>query len=168
MHRDKRWTHQRLVSRDRILAFFVIAAIVWVVAPPATAHAPSDMSISYNELSKQLNVVITHPVPNPNTHYIQEVQLKINGKIVSDVRYTGQPSPDKFTYTYPLLPNPGDAIEATAYCSIAGSTSRTMYVPGPTATAPGQTGTPPSTQKAALGIVPVLGALLGLLGAWRK
>ncbi len=161
-------THRRNESSNYILAFMVIIVFTGVVILPAAAHAPSDMSISYNELSKELNVTITHQVPSPQAHYVKEVRVTVNGNTVHDVQYTSQPSPDTFTYTYSLLPAPGDTIEVTASCSIAGSVSRTMYMPGPTATAPGQTGTPPPTQKAAPGMIPVLGALFMVVGMWRR
>ena len=160
--------HRRNASLNHILAFLVIAVCAGSVILPAAAHAPSDMSISYNELSKVLNATITHQVPHPQAHYVKEVHVILNGNTVHDVHYTSQPSPDTFTYTYPLLPAPGDTIEVTASCSIAGSINRTMYMPGPTATAPGQTGTPPPTQKAVLGIIPVLGALFIFLGRCRR
>jgi len=160
--------HRRNVSLNHIVAFLVIAVCAWIIVLPAAAHAPSDMSISYNELSKVLNVTITHQVPSPQAHYVKEVRVTINGNTVHDEYYTSQPSPDTFTYTYPLLPEPGNTIEVTAYCNIAGSISRTMYMPGPTATAPGQTGTPPPTQKAVMGIIPVLGALFIFPGLWRR
>jgi hypothetical protein len=161
-------THRRNASLNYVLAFLVTALFTGIVVFPAAAHAPSDMSISYNELSKVLNVTITHQVPNPQAHYVREVRVTINGNVVHDSQYTSQPAPDTFTYTYPLLPRPGDTIEVTATCSIAGSISRTMYMPGPTATAPGQTGTPPPTQKAVLGIIPVLGTLFIVLGLCRR
>jgi len=161
-------THRRTVSLNLILDFLVIAAFVGLVVHPAAAHAPSDMSLSYNELSKELVVTITHQVPNPQAHYVREVRVTINGTVVNDSQYTSQPASDTFTYTYPVLPTPGDTIEVTASCSIAGSISRQMYMPGPTATPSGQPGTPPLTQKAALGIIPMLGALLVILGIWRN
>jgi len=161
-------TSCRSVSLNHIPELLVIAALVWVVVPLAAAHAPTDMSISYNELSKELNVTITHRVPNPQAHYVQEVHVAINGNTINDVHYTSQPAPDTFTYTYPLLPVPGDSIEVTASCSIAGSISRVMYMPGPPASAPGRPDTPPATQKAALGIIPVLGVLLIFTGLWRR
>jgi len=161
-------THRCNISLNHILVLLVIAVFAGIVVLPAAAHAPSDMSISYNERSKLLNVTITHQVPNTQAHYVQEVHVTLNGNTVHDVHYTSQPSPDAFTYSYLLQPVPGDTIEVTASCSIAGSISRTMYMPGPTATAPGQTGTPPPTQKAAWGIIPVLGALFIFLGLWRR
>ena len=161
-------THRRTVSLNRILDFLAIAACIWLVVHPAAAHAPSDMSISYNELSEQLNVTITHQVPNPQAHYVREVRVTINSIVVNDSQYTSQPASDTFTYTYPVLPIPGDTIEVIAFCSITGSISRQMYMPGPTATSPGQPGTPPLTPKSALEIIPMLGALLVIMGIWRK
>jgi len=61
-------THRRNVSLNLILDFLVIAAFVGLVVHPAAAHAPSDMSLSCNELSKELVVTITHQVPNPQAH----------------------------------------------------------------------------------------------------
>ena len=161
-------TQCRNVSLNLVLDFLVIAAFVWLVIQPAAAHAPSDMSISYNELSKELEVTITHQVPNPQAHYVREVRITINGNVVNDSQFTSQPAPDTFTYTYPLLPVPGNTIEVTASCSIAGSISRYMYMPGPTATQPDRPVTPPLTQKVDLGIIPMLGALLVILGIWRN
>ena len=168
MSEDTKSMNRVIVSPYIILAFFVIATLVWVVVPPASAHAPSDMSLSYNELSRDLNVTITHQVQNPQTHYIQEVRVTINGNMTGDTRYTSQPAPDTFTYTYPVLPVTGDTIEVTASCNIGGSASRLMYMPGPTATAPGQPDTPLPTQKASWGVVPVLGVLMVFLGTGRK
>jgi hypothetical protein len=158
-------TQCRTISLNLILYLLVIAVFVGLVIHPAAAHAPSDMSLSYNGLSKELVVTIMHQVPNPQVHYVREVRVTINGTVVSDSQYTSQPASDTFTYTYPVQPIPGDTIEVTASCSIAGSISRQMYMPGPTATTPSQ---PPLTQKAALGIIPILGALLVILGIWRK
>ena len=79
----------------------------FLLVPSASANPPSDMSISYNEISKDLRVTITHPVPNPQEHYIKEVIVTINGKVVTDSRYTSQPARDTFTYTYPIETVPG-------------------------------------------------------------
>ena len=114
------------------------------------------MSISINDLSHELVVTITHPVPDPQVHYIKEVQVKVNDKIVNSSRYIRQPSPETFTYTYPLPAKPGDEIYVTASCVIGGSLGRQMIIPGATATTP----TAPATQKAAAGIAPVLGLVI--------
>ena len=146
-----------------------VSACILVVIPtgvliisPVSAHPPSDMVLSYNETAKDLQVQITHQVPNPGVHYVQEVAVTINGKAVNTSTYTSQPSPDTFTYHYPVEVAPGDDIEVTARCSLAGSIRRqismaTTAYPIPSAI--------PGTQKAATGLAPLLGAaVLVMLG----
>jgi hypothetical protein len=125
---------------------------------PVSAHPPSDISLTYDELAQVLRVTITHTVPSPQEHYISRVTVTINGNVVSDSRYTSQPSPDTFTYTYPLETVTGDEIVVTASCVLAGSLSRTLYNTGPVAATPSPFPGQPTTQKAAAGLVPVLGA----------
>lgn len=130
---------------------------------PVSAHPPSAMVLSYDELSKDLQVTITHPVPDPQNHYINKVIVTINGNVVNDSRYTSQPGPDTFTYTYPVETVTGDEIRVTASCSLAGSLARTLYNTGPVATAPAPSPAGQPTQKAAAGFVPLLGAAAALL-----
>jgi hypothetical protein len=125
---------------------------------PVSAHPPSDMRISYYELTKDLKVTIIHPVPNPQGHYIQDVMVKINGKVVNDSRYTSQPAPDTFTYTYPIVTVPGDEIEVTASCVLTGSLSKTMYNTGLLPTTPSGMPADRSNQQAMEGLVPIFGA----------
>ena len=150
------YPHHMAISRILISGSILILALCWLCALPAAANPPSEMSISINDLSHDLMVTITHPVPDPQVHYIKEVQVKVNDKVVNSSRYTRQPSPETFTYTYPLTARPGDEIYVTASCVIGGSMSRQMIMPGATATTP----TAPATQKAAAGIAPVLGLVI--------
>ena len=116
--------HSRLTAVLRIVAAVLV---VCLLIPPVSAHSPSGMSVTYQELSKELLVSITHAVPNPGEHYINEVTVSINGKVVNNSRYTSQPAPDTFTYTYPVETVTGDEIKVTATCSLAGSIARTLY-----------------------------------------
>jgi hypothetical protein len=129
-----------------------------LLVPPVSAHPPSDMSVIYHELSKDLQVTITHTVPNPAEHYIKEVTVTINGRVVNDSLYKSQPAPDTFTYTYPVETVPGDEIRVTASCVLTGSLTRTLYNTGPIATTPLSSPVSQSMQKAAAGLVPLLGA----------
>ena len=92
------------VSLNHILYLLVIAVFVWLVVHPASAHAPSDMSISYNELSKELQVTITHQVPNPQAHYVREVSVTINAKVVTIRSTQASRHPIHLPCTYPVLP----------------------------------------------------------------
>ena len=132
------------------------------ISPPSIRYVDS-----LNELSKDLQVTITHPVPNAQIHYIKEVVVTINGKVVNDSRYTSQPGRDTFTYLYPIVTVTGDEIGVTASCILTGSLSRAMDNTGPLATMPSAEPLVPPTQKAAVGCVPLFGAA-GVLLIRRK
>ena len=152
--------HSRLTA---VLRIVIAALVVSLLIPPVSAHSPSGMSVTYQELSKELLVSITHDVPNPGVHYINEVTISINGKVVNNSRYTSQPASDTFTYTYPVETVTGDEIKVTATCSLAGSIARTVYTTGPIASASSSSPDSQPTQKAAVGLLPVLGVAAALL-----
>jgi phenylpyruvate tautomerase PptA (4-oxalocrotonate tautomerase family) len=156
--------------RSRMTTLFWILALILaacLILPPVSAHPPSDMTLAYNERSKELQVTITHRVPNPQDHFIKEVAVKINGKIVNDSIYTGQPAEGSFTYTYPVETDPGDEIAVTASCVLTGSLTRQLYNTGTLATTPllSDAG-PPATNAAPAGIPALLGAAVLVL--YRK
>jgi hypothetical protein len=139
--------------------FCIIVAMLagCLIISPASANPPTEMLLSYNEQAGDLSVVITHPVPNPQAHYIKNVIVSVNGKTVNDSRYTNQPAPDIFTYTYPIVTVPGDEIEVTASCVLSGSLSRRLYT-GPVGTTSSSSPESRPTQKAAEGLVPLISA----------
>lgn len=158
-------------------ALVVLAAFA-LIAVPAAAHSPSDIQLSYNDAAKELTVVITHPVPDPQSHYIRNVKVKVNDVVSVDKDYTSQPSGDSVTYIYSLPLNKGDTIRVTATCNQGPSLTKVMDIPAPAATtasaaAPAQSLTPQPastsapapvpTQKSALGLLPVIGAAAFLL-----
>jgi hypothetical protein len=148
----------------RVFVFFFLLVVGGsIIITPVAAHPPSDMTLTYNELSKDLQVTITHRVPNPQEHYIKEVAVTINGKIVNDSIYTSQPAPDTFTYTYPIDTKPGDEIAVTATCVLAGSLTRQLYNTGTIATTPQLPAASPPATKAAAGVLPLLGAAIIVL-----
>jgi len=163
-------------------AFIVLAAIALTVFP-AAAHSPSDIQLSYNDAAKELTVVITHPVPDPQSHYIKNVRVKVNDAVSVDQDYKSQPAQDSMTYTYSVPLNPSDTIRVTATCSQGPSLTKTMDITSPTAAAatvsgytvepapPLTTGTPApapvTTQKSALGLLPVIAAAAFVLAKKR-
>ncbi len=155
-----------------VLYYSRIPSIIFIVSVvlagcllilPVSAHSPSGMSITYQEPSKELLVSITHAVPNPGQHYIKEVTVSINGKVVNNSRYTSQPSADTFTYSYPVETVTTDEITVTAACSQGGSIARTLYTTGPIASASSSSPDTQPTQKAAAGLLAVLGIAAALL-----
>ena len=163
-------------------AFVVLAAIALTVFPTA-AHSPSDIQLSYNDAAKELTVVITHPVPDPQSHYIRNVKVKVNDVVSVDRDYTSQPSGDRVTYTCSLPLNKGDTIRVTATCSQGPSLTKTMDIESPSAAAAAVSGysvepapplaaeapvpAPVTTQKSALDLLPVIAAAAFVLAKKR-
>jgi hypothetical protein len=164
--RIKQKAKRRAPSRSMATCCFCIIVSMLagcIIVSPASANPPTEMLLSYNEQSRDLSVVITHPVPDPQAHYIKNVIVSINGKMVNDSQYTSQPAPDIFTYTYPIVTVPGDKIEVTASCVLAGSLTRQLYTAGPAGTTSSSLPKSQPTQKAAEGLMPLLGAAAAFL-----
>jgi hypothetical protein len=161
-------------KRTLVPFFLVLAAVLCFFMVPATAHAPSNIAITYNPDMHRLSVTITHPVDDPKTHYIRGVQVKINGAVISDPPYKSQPGRNSFTYTYDVMANPGDTVWVVATC-VNGQSLETHYdIPNavhavpPAQTLPPATATSPPVKATA---PPVTGTtyadagLLSLFGA---
>lgn len=167
---------RRLHTRFPIL---VATALLALLIFPVTAHAPSNITIAYNPDMHRLSVTVTHPVDDPKTHYIRGVQVKINGEVISDPPYTGQPGRNSFTYTYDVMLNPEDSVWVVATC-VNGQSLESHYdipkavhatapaptLPPATVTTPPATATPPpaaGTTYADPGLLPLFGAAAVLL-----
>jgi hypothetical protein len=135
------------------------------IAAPVTATPPTDIVLAYNSATGQLSATITHPIPNPDVHYIKNVLVKLNDQTVINANYTSQPTKDTFTYTYPLQALPGDTISVTGTCVLFGSLTKSMTVPG--ATGAGQTAAavPSPAPKAPAGLLPLAGAIVLVFAA---
>ncbi len=135
-------------ERRTILVAFVFATVLTFLAAPVSAHPPSSVIPAYDPATGELRVTITHTVPNPDRHYIGNVAVFINGGLVNETAYSFQPSPDIFTYIYPITAQPGDKITVTAGCNLAGSGSNELTVGSPGSTEPA------ATPSAGSGILP--------------
>lgn len=162
-----------LLRHAGILA--ALAAVAFLLVVPATAHAPQDIDVVYDPVTEKLYVTITHPVDDPAAHYINKVQVKHNGHVISDPDYKSQPTKDTFTYTYDLRASPPDIFWVLVTCSRGGTLEEKYEIPYtvaeartavPAAQAPVQAPQPAPTQKSPAGILPVLGAAAVLV--WKK
>lgn len=111
------------LHRGAAVAAFILAAalLATLIAAPAGAHAPKEVTLSYDRAKQTLEVRISHSSKDPAAHYIGKVELKKNGKTISTVEYRNQPPQDSFLYSYPLEVAPGDTVEVKASCNIFGS-----------------------------------------------
>jgi hypothetical protein len=157
-----------------MLPVLITAVILCFLIFPAMAHAPSNITISYNPDMHRLSVTVTHPVDDPKTHYVRGVQVKINGAVISDPPYKSQPGRNSFTYTYDVMANPEDTVWVVATCVNGQSLENHYDIPkavhaaapvqtllSVTATSPRATTIPPptaGTTYADTGLLPLLGA----------
>jgi hypothetical protein len=156
----------------------ILAAAVCLLAMPVAAHAPTAMNISFDPVTAKIYVTITHPVDDPATHYLSRVQVKLNGNVISDPDYKGQPAKDTFTLTYDVNAHSGDEVRVTATCVRGGSLEKTYTVPEPvrsvtTAQVPSTyqaqaPATVPPATKSAGGILPLAGAAVAMLVLKRE
>jgi hypothetical protein len=93
-----------------------------------SAHPPSDLNLTYNQTTGNISAIFTHQVADPTTHYLKNVKIDLDGKETINQDYSSQPTPDIFTYIYPLNATPGTVIDVSGYCSIGGSIERSLMV----------------------------------------
>jgi desulfoferrodoxin (superoxide reductase-like protein) len=106
-----------------VLAFFAFCPVT------ASANAPKEVKLNYDVSSRTLQATITH-TPHSDSHYIQKVEIKKNGEVVTLQEYTSQTG-DTFTYSYKVEAVAGDILEVKASCSRFGSKTAKLTVGQP-------------------------------------
>jgi desulfoferrodoxin (superoxide reductase-like protein) len=106
-----------------VLAFFAFCPVT------ASANAPKEVKLAYDVASKTLQATITHTPPS-DSHYVQKVEIKKNGEVVTLQEYTSQTG-DTFTYSYKVEAAAGDILEVKASCSRFGSKTAKLTVGQP-------------------------------------
>ena len=115
-------------SLFRIMKALAAFMLLVMLALPATAHSPAQVSLVYDNQNQSLSVTTTHQVSNPSNHYVYKIAIQKNGTQVLTTEYKIQPTTNTFTYDYPINTTKGDVLKATAYCSIAGSRSAEIII----------------------------------------
>ncbi|MHA1912795.1 MAG: hypothetical protein ACW986_01515 [Promethearchaeota archaeon] len=128
------------MSKKSILLGLTIFMTLFLsfTAIKVNANPPSNMSLSYNSSTDQLNATITHLTGGTPGHYIESVIIRVNGTIVHAETYGSQPSPTTFTYQYlNIVANIGATIQVRANCSFTGDViTRTINLTGDNGTSP--------------------------------
>ncbi len=127
-------------KRSILLGLSIFMAIfLSFTAINVKANPPSNMSLSYNSSTDQLNATITHLTGGTPGHFIESVIIRVNGTIVHSETYGSQPSPTTFTYQYlNIIANIGTTIQVRANCSFTGDViTRTINLTGDNGISPG-------------------------------
>jgi hypothetical protein len=113
------------------IGFLMLAAVVFTAFYPAAAgaHAPGSVALGYDLSSQTLQATITH-TRFSDSHYIDKVEVKKNGNLVSLQAYKSQPT-EAVVYSYKVTAVAGDVLEVKAYCNKFGSRTQKITVSAP-------------------------------------
>jgi desulfoferrodoxin (superoxide reductase-like protein) len=127
----ERFTNVRLSRRNflKSLAILIGSLMILGQVENVYAHPPSDMDITFNPTTKVLNAVIAHAVSNPQTHFINKVNIGLNGKEIIQHAISRQDNNANQTVSY-LIPDAkaGDTLSVEAYCNISGKLEKEIKV----------------------------------------
>lgn len=112
-----------------VLRYFLAVMACLFFALPASAHPPSDLVVGYDTEQGILTVTVTHSVGDPSGHYINEVTVRTQGRVLKTSTYTSQPDRSSFSYTYEVEGKSGNELTVTAGCSRFGSRSASITIP---------------------------------------
>ncbi len=100
-----------------------------VISIQVFAHPPSDIKIQFDPETKLLSAIIDHRVSNPKTHYINKVDIGLNGKEIQTVVLKEQDNPTEQTIAVPVPEaKKGDVLSVEAYCNLGGKMEKEIKV----------------------------------------
>ena len=90
------------------------------------AHPPSEIAATYNSNTEAVQAIITHPVNDPESHFIEKVEILLNGEKIIEDEFIRQENKDNQTIYYTINADvrSGDKILVVAYCSISGKSEQ--------------------------------------------
>jgi hypothetical protein len=93
------------------------------------AHPASDINITFDQNTRMLLAVITHNVGNPENHYIDKVDITLNGNEIIAHAISRQDNNVGQTVSY-LIPDAkeGDVIAVDTNCSKGGKLKKEIKV----------------------------------------
>ena len=124
-----------VINRVIVTGLLFTAVVFLMLCPEVViAHSPGEVKLDYDISTQTLKVSITH-TRFSDSHYINKVEIRKNGNLVSLQEYKNQPA-ETFVYSYKVTATAGDTIEVKAYCNKFGSKTETLKVGQPGKSAP--------------------------------
>jgi uncharacterized membrane protein YozB (DUF420 family) len=96
-------------------------------AQPVAAHPPEGLTVVLDEWLSVLTISIRHNVKDRSTHYIESVEVWVNGAEAAEKTYTSQPS-GSFTVRLKLDVAEGDRVLVRATCNLNGTKEQELVV----------------------------------------
>jgi len=90
LHKDKKSISTKVSPFWTIKALAAVMLLI-MLALPAAAHPPAQVSLAYDSPNQSLNVTTTHAVSNPTSHYVYKIAVQKNGEQVLTNSHSGPP-----------------------------------------------------------------------------
>lgn len=109
------------------LSAFLFSLIM--VSSKVYAHPPSEIKAAYDTKTKTLTATIFHPVSNPQTHFINKVEIFLNGQVVIEQKISRQENNAQLNVVY-AIPDAtvGSVVTVEAYCNINGKLKQEIKI----------------------------------------
>jgi len=106
-----------------------IALLMFILAPRAVAHPPTDIALKFDEETLSLTVNVSHMVGKITKHYINKIVVELNDEEIITQKFNVQSSEAKQEASY-IIPGAqvGDTFSVTAYCNISGKKTKTLKI----------------------------------------
>jgi desulfoferrodoxin (superoxide reductase-like protein) len=101
--------------------FLAAVAVCLALAGASYAHPPSGIKALYENETKTLKVTVSHPVTNPETHYIDRIEVYLEGDKILEHKLSRQEN-DAAQYLSYTIPDAekGDRIRVIIHCNSYG------------------------------------------------
>ncbi len=104
----------------------IIALLLLMISTFIFAHAPSEITLSYDAKTSMLSINVIHPIastkaPDPMKHFVKMIAVSVNGKDVITETIVFQQSDNGSVSTFLLKTKSGDKVSVKADCSISGT-----------------------------------------------
>jgi len=110
------------------ITLLTVAAFLCLAAT-AFAHPPKVMDVSYDEQTSTLTINITHTTTNRTYHFINRIDILVNGRLAEEKTFGSQTSNTMQTYVTRLKNvRSGDSIQVKAYCNRRGQKTASITV----------------------------------------
>lgn len=111
------------------LKVLLLVGVLCGLTTVACAHPPSDVLMKFDQKSKLLTITTPHTVMNAQRHFIDEIDVKVNGKTVVTQSFSSQKDAKEQAVRYILIDaKPGDTITVRAVCNMGGELSKDLVM----------------------------------------
>lgn len=108
----------------------ILLTFLVIVLPKFTyAHPPNDIIAEFDTTNKILKITVEHPVRDAQKHYINKIEIELNGSKIIEQKSKQQTDNTMQKYLY-ILPEAkrDDSISIEAYCNISGKKKMVIQI----------------------------------------